>query len=210
MWLQAQDIVLRARHIPGCLNVIIADRLSRPNQLILTVESKFRDCHFPVLGNSKGGHVCRCPQHPPTSVHDSDSGASSTGGGCSVSGLTGEINVHVSAIFSAQQGHPGSRSNTDSSFVAVTAVVSTPTSTLCGSTTVLSIPPRSTVSAESGIHLGLKVIPFARIEALSDITRQQDFQTRSLGLPQHLGDPQPIASTTTGGFASLTGPQLLK
>ena len=36
MWLQAQDIVLRARHIPGCLNVIIADRLSRPNQLILT------------------------------------------------------------------------------------------------------------------------------------------------------------------------------
>ena len=40
MWLQAQDIVLRASHIPGCLNVI-ADRLSRPNQPILTVKSKF-------------------------------------------------------------------------------------------------------------------------------------------------------------------------
>ena len=34
-WLQAQDIILRARHIPGCLNVI-ADRLSRPNQPIST------------------------------------------------------------------------------------------------------------------------------------------------------------------------------
>ena len=29
MWLQAQDIVLRARYIPGCLNVIV-DHLSRP------------------------------------------------------------------------------------------------------------------------------------------------------------------------------------
>ena len=35
MWLQAQDIVLRARHIPGCLNVI-TDCLSRPNQPIST------------------------------------------------------------------------------------------------------------------------------------------------------------------------------
>ena len=35
MWLQAQNIVVRARHIPGCLNVI-ADHLSRPNQPIST------------------------------------------------------------------------------------------------------------------------------------------------------------------------------
>ena len=35
MWLQTQDIVLRARHILGCLNVI-ADPLSRPNQPIST------------------------------------------------------------------------------------------------------------------------------------------------------------------------------
>ena len=49
---------------------------------------------------------------------------------------------------------------------------------------------------------------------------QQAFQTRSLGLPQHLGDPQPIACPTIGGFASPHGlqgrdlirliPQLLK
>ena len=35
IWLQAQNIVVRARHIPGCLNVI-ADHLSRPNQPIST------------------------------------------------------------------------------------------------------------------------------------------------------------------------------
>ena len=36
MWLQSQDIIVRARHVLGCLNVI-ADRLSRPNQPI-TIE----------------------------------------------------------------------------------------------------------------------------------------------------------------------------
>ena len=35
LWLQTQDITLRARHIPCCLNVI-ADLLSRPNQPIMT------------------------------------------------------------------------------------------------------------------------------------------------------------------------------
>ena len=35
LWLEAQDIIVRARHIPGCLNVI-ADHLSRPSQPIST------------------------------------------------------------------------------------------------------------------------------------------------------------------------------
>ena len=35
LWLEAQNIIVRARHIPGCLNVI-ADHLSRPNQPIPT------------------------------------------------------------------------------------------------------------------------------------------------------------------------------
>ena len=35
LWLESQNIVVRARHIPGCLNVI-ADHLSRPNQPIPT------------------------------------------------------------------------------------------------------------------------------------------------------------------------------
>ena len=35
LWLESQSIIVRARHIPGCLNVI-ADHLSHPNQPILT------------------------------------------------------------------------------------------------------------------------------------------------------------------------------
>ena len=35
LWLESQNIIMRARHIPGCLNVI-ADHLSRPNQPIST------------------------------------------------------------------------------------------------------------------------------------------------------------------------------
>ena len=35
LWLEAQNIIVRARHIPGCLNMI-ADHLSRPNQPIPT------------------------------------------------------------------------------------------------------------------------------------------------------------------------------
>ena len=35
LWLEAQNIIVQARHIPGCLNVI-ADHLSRPNQPIST------------------------------------------------------------------------------------------------------------------------------------------------------------------------------
>ena len=38
LWLEAQNIIVRARHIPGCLNVI-ADHLSRPNQPIPTEKS---------------------------------------------------------------------------------------------------------------------------------------------------------------------------
>ena len=35
LWLESQGIIVRARHVPGCLNVI-ADHLSRPNQPIPT------------------------------------------------------------------------------------------------------------------------------------------------------------------------------
>ena len=52
LWLQTQDIVLRARHIPGCLNVI-ADHLSQPNQLIMTEWSLHPENLTQIFGNSK-------------------------------------------------------------------------------------------------------------------------------------------------------------
>ena len=102
----------------------------------------------------------------------SPSGATSTGGGCSVSRLAGKVDVHVSTFSLAQQSysetmfHTGGRSNSDSPLVAETVVVPTPTSSLCGSSTVPSIPPRSPVSTGSEICLGRKVILSARMEAL--------------------------------------------
>ena len=139
-WLQTQDIVFRVRHTPGCLNVIV-DRLSRPNQPIPTEWSL-------------NPEIVVSPPLPPTSVH------------------VGEIIVHVSADSSAQQdnseasGHPSSRSDTNGSLMAVTAMVPTPTSTLCGLPTIFPIPSRSTVSGEPGIYLGWKVVPSACMEAL--------------------------------------------
>ena len=96
----------------------------------------------------------------------------SPSGGCSVSGLAGEVNVHVSSIPSAQQSHSeapvhlGGRSNSHSPLVAKTVVVSTPTLSLCGTPPGLSLPLRSSVAAGSEVCLGWKVVPSARMEAL--------------------------------------------
>ena len=49
MWLQAHDIVVRARHISGCLNVI-ADHLSGPDQPISTEWSLHPEILSRILG----------------------------------------------------------------------------------------------------------------------------------------------------------------
>ena len=69
LWLQTQDITLRARHILGCLNVI-ADRLSRPNQPIMTEWSLhpkvmnliFRLWRTPVVDRFATVHSTHLPQ----------------------------------------------------------------------------------------------------------------------------------------------------
>ena len=69
LWIQTQDITLRARHIPGCLNVI-ADRLSQPNQPIMTEWSLhtevlnliFRLCGTPVVDMFATVHNTHLPQ----------------------------------------------------------------------------------------------------------------------------------------------------
>ena len=66
MWLQAQNIVVRARHIPGCLNMI-ADHLSRPNLPIPTKWSLHPEIVsriFGVWGDPSSGHVCNCGKLP--------------------------------------------------------------------------------------------------------------------------------------------------
>ena len=86
---------------------MIADHLSRPNQPISTEWSlpRDRETYFQALGDTRSQHVCNSVKLPPFSVHVSNSGATSPTGGCSVSGLAGEVNVHVSPIPPAQQSH---------------------------------------------------------------------------------------------------------
>ena len=92
-----------------------------------------REPHLRVLGGTSSRHVRDCVELPPSLVHVSNSRATSPSSGCSVSGLAGEVHVHVSSIPSAQQSHlefpvhPGDRGNSHSPLVAETVVVSTPT-----------------------------------------------------------------------------------
>ena len=113
----------------------------------------------------------RSPQHASSPVHGSSSGASSTDDRCFVTGLAGEVNVHVSTISPAQQSHseaqdhPDGRGDTHRPLVAVTTVVSTTATIECGSPAmILSVPQRPFVT--TGLYLKRQVIPSARMEAL--------------------------------------------
>ena len=55
------------------------------------------------MGHSNSGHVCHIPQIPSSPVYISYSRASSTGDRCSLTGLAGEVDVHVSTVSPAQQ-----------------------------------------------------------------------------------------------------------
>ena len=124
------------------------------------------------MGDTIDRHVRNSVEFPPSSVHVSNSGPKSLSGGCSVSGLAGEVNVHVSPIPPAQQSHSEAPSHSEGRgdphcpLVAESVVVSTPTSLLCGTDITISLPSRSSVPAEPEVHFGKNVLPSARMEAL--------------------------------------------
>ena len=165
LWLEAQNIIVRARHIPGCLYVI-ADHISRPNQPIPTEWSLHRETLNHIFGLWGTPEVDMFTTVSNFHLPWSNSRATSPSGGRSVSGLAGEVNVHVSSIPSAQQSHSealvhlGGRGNSRSRLVAETVIVSTSTSSLCGPPPVLSQPSGSEVC------LRWKVVPSACMEAL--------------------------------------------
>ena len=84
-WCHPRKIVLRARHIPGRLNVI-ADKLSRHNQVIQTEWSL---SGFPSLvfkmGPSSDRSFCNLIQSQASQVCITSSGSGSLGSGCSQS-----------------------------------------------------------------------------------------------------------------------------
>ena len=164
-----------------------------------------RGTHLQVLGDTRSRHVCDTVELPPSSVHVSSSGAKSPNGGCSVSRLAGEVNVHVSTFSPAQQGRAEIRSTQVAEVILVAPwwpsqpwfphllrlCVEHPL-ILPYRQDLLSQQDQKYISDGKSFHL--------YVWRLScDTTKQQAFQTRSLGSRQLLGDPRPIACTTTDG-----------
>ena len=106
-----------------------------------------RESDIQTVWNSSSGQVCHSPQHASSLVHVSSSGALSTEDRCFVTGLAGEVNVHVSTISPARQSHseahdhPDGRGDTHRPLAVIRTMVSTPATIECGSpATILSVP----------------------------------------------------------------------
>ena len=164
---------------PGKTHSRLSERDSRPpissepaNNDRVVPAPRDRESYLQGLGDTRSQHVCDTVELPPSLVHVSSSGAKSPSGGCSVSRLAGEVNVHVSSIPPAQQGHAeatvhsGGGGDPCSPLVAVSVVISTSTTSLCGTPPGSPLPSGSSVPAGPEVHLRRKVVPSARMEAL--------------------------------------------
>ena len=211
LWLQTQDITLRARHIPGCLNVI-ADHLSRPNQPIMTEWSLhpevmnliFRLWGTPVVDRFATVHNTHLPQFM---------------------ALVPE--PRALAIDVLSQDWQGRSIYMFPPFLLLNKVIQKLRTTQTGE--VILIAPwwlsyllrlsvdhllrffqyRRDLLSQHGYISSGKSYHLHAWRLLCSTTKQQDFQGRSLSLPQllHVGDPPQIECTMTGGYASLPGLQ---
>ena len=216
LWLQTQDITLRARHIPGCLNVI-ADHLSRPNQAIMTewslhpevVNLIFRLWGTPVVDRIATVHNMHLPQFK---------------------ALVPE--PRALAIDALSQAWQGRSMYMFPPFLLLNKVIQKLRTTRTGELILIApwwpsqpwFPhllrlnvdhllrffqyPRELLSQQGYISSG-KSYHLHEWRLLCSTTKQHDFQGRSLSLPQllHVGDPPQIECTMTGGYASLPGLQ---
>ena len=194
---RAFPLVRVTRHnSPGKTHSRLHERDSRPpissesvNTDRVVPAPRDRETHLQGLGDTRSRHVCDTVELPPSSVHVSSSGAKSPSGGCSVSRLAGEVDVHVSTLSPAQQSraeitvHSSGRGDTRSPLVALSTVV--PTLRLCVEhpltlpyrQDLLSQQDQKYISDGKSFHL--------HVWRLScDTTKQQAFQTRSLGSRQ--------------------------
>ena len=139
--------------------------------------------------------------------------STSTGGGCSVSELAGEVDVHVSSVFLLSKVIQKLRSTQEAEVILIAHWLPKQSwfphlLRLCV-IHPLFFPYRQDLLSQHNqryISDG-KSYRLHAWRLLCDTTKQQAFQMRSLVLLQHLGDPQPIACTTIGGFASPDGRQ---
>ena len=100
-WCHPRGIVLRARHIPGRLNVI-ADKLSRHNQVIQTEWSLSQEVFNLLCSRWASSFVCKPVQSQSSPVCITGTGPSSLGSRCPESSMGGYGRVRFSSNLSDQ------------------------------------------------------------------------------------------------------------
>ena len=167
-----------------------------------------RGTYIQGLGHTRSRHVRNTVKLPPSSVHVSNSRAKGPSGGCSVSGLAGEVNVHVSSIPPAQQSHAEASIHSGGRGKWPSQPWLPHLLRLCVEHPLVLPYRRDLLSQQDQMYISDGKSYHLHAWRLScDSTKQQAFQTRSLGSQQPLGGPQPIACMMIDGFASLDGPQ---
>ena len=207
LWLESQGIVVRARHIPGCMNVI-ADHLSRPNQSIPTewslhpeiVKRIFRVWGTPevdMFATRSNSHLPRFMSPVPEPRALAVDALSQDWQGRSMymfppfpllnrvmqklrSTQAAEV-ILVAPWWPSQPWFPH----------LLRLCVEHPL-TLPFRQDLLSQQDQKYLSDGKSFHLHAWRLS-------CDTTKQQAFQTRSLGSRQLLGDPRPIACTVSKG-----------
>ena len=172
LWLEAQNIIVRARHIPGCLNVI-ADHLSRPNQPISTewslqpeiVKRIFRLWGTPevdMFATVSNSHLPRfmSPIPKPRALAVGALSQDWQGRSMYMFPPFPLLNKVIQRLRSTQTAEVILIAPAES------AVAFTPTMSLCGTPSSFSLPSRSSVPAGPEVCLGRKVVPSACMKAL--------------------------------------------
>ena len=207
LWLESKDIIVRARHIPGCLNVI-ADHLSRPNQPIPTewslhpeiVKRIFRFWGTPevdMFATLSNSHLPRFMSPVPEPRALAVDALSQDWQGRSMymfppfpllSKVVQKLrSTQVAEVILVAPWWPSQPWFPHLLRLCVEHPLFLPYRQ-----DLLSQQDQKYISDGKSFHL--------HVWRLScDTTKQQAFQTRSLGSRQPLGDPRPIACTTTDG-----------
>ena len=207
LWLESQDIVARARHIPGCLNVI-ADHLSRPHQPIPTefslhpviVKRIFRVWGTPevdMFATLSNSHLPRFMSPVPEPRALAVDALSQDWQGRSMymfppfpllSKVVQKLrSTQVAEVILVAPWWPSQPWFPHLLRLCVEHPLSLPYRQ-----DLLSQQDQKYISDGKSFHLHAWRLS-------CDTTKQQAFQTRSLGSRQLLGDPRPIACTTTDG-----------
>ena len=193
---------------PGKTHSRLSERDSRPpissepaNTDRVVPAPRDRESHLQGLGDTRSRHVCDIVELPPSSVHVSSSGAKSPSGGCSVSRLAGEV-MYMFPPFPLLNRVMQKLRSTQAAEVILVAPWWPSQSwfphllRLCVEHPLVLPYRQDLLSQQDQKYISDGKSYHLHVWRLScDTTKQQAFQTRSLGSRQLLGGPQPIACT---------------